>query len=296
MLGFLWAHPLHAGPVFLCRGAGVTCGLGRPGLFRAPGSRSEVAGRPADLARSGHCFDVDRLAQCVDLVNRQEAPFSRLKGAQGYGPEARSLQLQRRVAYRGQHQSYLALLPLVYGHAQPGVLAVAPRLLYLRGGCLLPFNFHAIPQPLNLGMGQSPARQGAVFLVDAKTRVGESKCQVAIVGKQQQAGGIDVQPADRVDPYAALTQVCRAEHVEHSWPAVSIARGCHDALGFVEGNVDELLVSGRRFGRANRFAVDLDSVLFRVGPHAHFFDYLPVDLHPTLGDHLFGGPARGNSR
>ena len=90
----------------------------------------------------------------------------------------------------------------------------------------------------------------AVAPEPAGRRQFEHARQAAIIGQQQQAFGVDVEPADRHQP-----RQVRRQHVEHGLPALRIAIGGHHAGRLVEQE------QPRPLDRRDLDAVELDRVV-----------------------------------
>ena len=103
-------------------------------------------------------------------------------------------------------------------------------------------------------MPERPGHLGQVLLLDAEARVGEPVGQLAVVGQQQQALRVGVEPADGEHPRLGRHEV------DDGGPAMGVLGRRDDAGGLVEQVVDE---AG---AHRDDVAVDLDVV--------------PVDLHP----------------
>src|SRR5690606_30465253 len=162
-----------------------------------------------------------------------------------------------------------------------GVAAADPLDLVEPGRAV--FQRHAATQPVDDRVGNvleplgraHPADVLALVLVRG---VHEGVGEFAVGGQQQQAGGVDVQPADR-DPARALQ---RRQRVEDGRPALGVFAGGDLALGLVVHQ------HARRFGQGagdELAAVDLHLVA-AADADANLRD-LAVDLDQAVGDALF---------
>ncbi len=102
-------------------------------------------------------------------------------------------------------------------------------------------------------IGKGPLNGHVVLFFVIEGGVREAVMDAAIVGHQQQTGGILVQPSHRKKP---LGQVDQVRH--HRFPPV-LAAG-HDAFGLVEHHIDEPI----RF--AHRYAVELHHIGLGIDP------------------------------
>ena len=124
---------------------------------------------------------------------------------------------------------------------------------------------------------------GEVGLLHAVLGVGEAVRQLAVVGEQDDALGLGVEPADVEETGLAVGDV-----VAEALAAVRVLHGGDDTGGLVQRE-EQVRLGG------HRQAVDLDLVLLRVDPHALLDDDLAVDLDPAGVDQLLAGAARAHA-
>jgi len=120
--------------------------------------------------------------------------------------------------------------------------------------------------------------------------MGEMIGKVAIVGEQQEAGAVLVQPPRRVQPETA---VFFGEEADHRLSPPLVAEGGDDPGGLVQHEGHRLL----RF-QAERPAVQRDAVS-RAYRMAEIGDYLAVDSHALLLDgigHFAAGADAGSGQ
>ena len=108
--------------------------------------------------------------------------------------------------------------------------------------------------------------------------------QLAVVGHDQQALGVHVEAAHRVEPHAQL-----AHELGHRAAALFVLERGDVAAGFVKHYVNLFL------RRGEAFPVDGDPVARRVGPVAERGDRA-VDPHLPRRDQFLGGAAGHQSR
>jgi hypothetical protein len=122
-----------------------------------------------------------------------------LEPAQAERPERHALQLHDPVPDRLAHAPHLTLAPLAQGdldHA--GSDLTYPR---RRGWAVV--EHHPLAQRLErLGRQPPGPHRGAVDLLDAVARMGQQVGQLAVVRQQDQARGIRVEAANRIEPAA----------------------------------------------------------------------------------------------
>ena len=140
--------------------------------------------------------------------------------------------------------------------------------------------FAQLPQLVLRDGAPLDARQ--VRAGNAVARVGQAVGQLAVVGQQDQPGGVGVEPADRIEALPA------GHELHDRRPALRVVRGRDDAGRLVER------VHRVGLGR-HRPAVEAD-VAVRVHVARRIRDRRPVHGHPPVGDQPLGGAAGGDPR
>src|SRR5438270_7745454 len=159
--------------------------------------------------------------EALDLGAAQLPIGPRLKGPQAQGSEGDALQLEHRVAQRLAHPPYLAVAALVDRHLDQ-VPAHAPHLRGRRRGAV---ERHAATESLERALAELPAAQhGAIRLGHLERGVGQPVGELAVVGEQDQAAGVGVEPSDGIQAQAA-----RGDEPYDRRTPVGIARGRDDA-------------------------------------------------------------------
>ncbi len=123
----------------------------------------------------------------------------------------------------------------------------------------------------------------AVGLGYAVARMREPIGQVAVVGRQDQAVAVQIEPPDRKQPH-----VLRRQQVNDSGPARGVTVGAQNANRLMDGEVDKLRPP-------QRHAVDANLLLIWIRSRAQFDDYAAIDLHPAGCDQLFALPPAADS-
>jgi hypothetical protein len=131
-----------------------------------------------------------------------------------------------------------------------------------------------------------PVHQHQVGLGVLEARMAQLERQVAVVGQQQQALAVQVQPAHGIEPHRSLEQRLQPR------PAARVVEHRQHARGFVE---HQIAAPGRR-PRLDQLAIDAHLVLLRVHLDAQFRDHRAIDRHAAGLDHLVAGPPRGDPR
>src|SRR5690606_1961831 len=137
-------------------------------------------------------------------------------------------------------------------------------------------------QALRHGIGHLAVDAADVLALDTAGGVHQGIGQLAVGGQQQQAGGVEVQAADR-DPARALQP---RQRFEHGRPALGILAGGDLALGLVVQQHRRWLAQG---GGDEGLAVELDAVAaaYRLADLGDF----AIDPDQALGDALLEGAA-----
>src|SRR5215475_1953404 len=86
----------------------------------------------------------------------------------------------------------------------------------------MPLNGDAAREPIKIVSVWSPQHFGFIDASDAMTRVGQPRCELAVVGENEQAFGVKVESADGVDVLPDSGQ-----QINDGWPALRV-RSCGD--------------------------------------------------------------------
>jgi hypothetical protein len=117
-------------------------------------------------------------------------------------------------------------------------------------------------------------------------RVAQLERQVAVVGQQQQAFAVQVQPAHGVEAYWPLEQRLQP------WTAARVVEDRQHAGRLIE---HEIGTTGLELG-LEQVAVDTNLIALRIDLDPQHVDHLAVDRHPAGLDHLVTGAPRGDPR
>ena len=175
--------------------------------------------RPA-AARRG---DPAALAQLLDLRGREPARGALRRGRRGAAGRRRSRSSSLdRVADRLAHPPDLALAALVDRRARAG----RARAARTRAGAVRPSSSSTPSRSARSARSRTGGRATcrAVGLRDLEARVREAVGELAVVGEQDQAGGVGVEAADRVEPRRASV-----DEVDDGAAAVRVLGGGDDA-------------------------------------------------------------------
>ncbi|MDI1290777.1 MAG: hypothetical protein PSX37_12615 [bacterium] len=130
--------------------------------------------------------------------------------------------------------------------------------------------------------------RSVVRLDDAETGVREAMGEIAVVGQEHQAGGVEVEPTDGEE--AGLGGVVHQIHDRAAFHAGFVGGGHERALGLVEHDVEVPL------GLGDAAAIDRD-VIDPVGDEdGEFRDDLTIDGDAAGLDHLLAHATGGDAR
>jgi hypothetical protein len=214
--------------------------------------------------------------------------LAHLERSIGDRAEPHALQPHHRVADGVAHVAHLPRAPLVQRNRHERlVLARAEAGLdqphHGGRGPAAP-NHHAAPQPLERAVVGHAADACGVLALDLVARVQQARREVAVVGEQQQAFRVVVEPAHRVDVLPHAWQ-----QVEDGRPALRVLPRRHVATRLVEQDVAVAR------GHAHALAVDADVVAGRIGSRAQLEHGDAVHRHPAVHDQRFRRAPRGDA-
>ena len=214
----------------------------------------------------------------LDLLHRAFRQLTELEGSEGDADQPVDLK-----AEAFQHALHFAVLAFAQAQCQPAVGALGAIERGVNARIVDAIDGDAVTQGVERGLIGLTMGAHAVAPQPAGGGQFEQAGKSAIVGKQQQAFGVDIEAADGDDARQALGQGfedCRA--------TFRIARRGHEAARLV------VHPQARALALGERLAVDHDAVL---GAHVEgrAVDDLAVHLHAAGGDPLFGVAARAEA-
>src|SRR5262245_13231957 len=194
-------------------------------------------------------------------------------------PDPNAHQPSHRKADRVEHPAHLALATLDHYQPDPAAaLGAAGRTRLDRPGDPV-LQLDPPLQSRELTVRGRAVDLGQVLLLDLEPRVREPVRELAVVGQQQEALGVPVEPPDREHVHVLRKQVGQVPF------GVRVAHRGRDAPGLVEREGPQ-----RRIDVDPR-AVDADLILRWIHAVAERRG-LPVDLDAPGDDQLLAGPAR----
>ncbi len=225
-----------------------------------------------------------QILQQLHLVAGESAIGSGRQIAQADRPEADSFQTHDLVSDSRHQPANFAVLPFVEHDFQ--IRTVADRLLQ-------PCSFdmesplvevHAALQRCERFGGRDSLHMAQIKLGDTISRMRHAIGQLAVVGDEQQAFRLFVEPADRENPFAKLW-----EQVDDSrTPRRIMVRADHSAR-LVEREVDLAL-------QLDLLAIEFNLLRIRIGPECDIGDDLAIDRDSAGRDVLFALPPSVDSR
>jgi len=191
-------------------------------------------------------------------------------------------------AHRFQHLADLAVLALGQGDGDPEVGHRRPFLglvqLGLQRAVAHAVDGHAVLQGVELVLGDAAMGAGAIAAHDAGLGRLQRPGQLAVIGQQQQALGIQVQATDGDQPGQAGWQ-----GLEHRRAALRVLVGGHQADGLV------IAEQAGRLGLAHHLAIDGEDIA-RLHLHSRGGQGAAVDGHAPGLDQPLDIAARGDAR
>jgi len=144
------------------------------------------------------------------------------------------------------------------------------------------FDLDSTAHPLQHAWIGEFRRQDVIFLFESETGVHDAIGEFAVVGQEQQALGLTVEPSNRIEAFASVDEF-------HNGMAVALVAGGRDVPPrFVQHHIAPPL-------RTNDLAVNPDDVGFGIGFGAELGNRVSVDRNPAGHDHLFRDATRGDA-
>ncbi len=256
-------------------------------MMLGEGSPRPDAGSAAEALasglRRGKILAGSRLTQKFDLVPGEGAALAHrevLERDRADGDPAERHDLMPKL---GEHPANFALFALGEHQFDHGRLALAgenPSSL----GADLP-----VGEPDSFGElgGQFRARQTRherpIDLFDAILGMGQAIRELAVVGHEDEAGAVLVEPSHAVNSFRRL-----GKQVNDAWAARGVGIGRDIALGLMDGVID-----GRFEGDC--LAIDGHPRGGGVDTGAEHFRDLAINGDPSLENELFAGPSRAQA-
>jgi hypothetical protein len=159
-------------------------------------------------------------SQVSQFLRIQSAPLADWKVADANGADARADQFEHLAANGFEHAAHLPVASFCDRHFEKGVTGAVAQAGHNRRAGRTIAQFHPIAQESELLVRQEIAGLELVGLGDLVLGIGESLGEIVVVGHDEQAAGIQVQPPDRREPRLGLS-----DQLVDSGPTLRIAPG-----------------------------------------------------------------------
>ncbi len=215
------------------------------------------------MESGGHLvpIEVERLQQRPHLPSGEFARAPDGDARDGERSDPDPAQAGDGDAHLLHHPPHHPVQPLLEGDRQRQTFAALPQQPELLWHDPVPVDHDAVPHPLQGSVGRTTEGEDVVLLRQPVARMHHPVGDVTVVGQEQQALGVAVEPTDWIDPLPDVDQV-------HDRPPVPLVAGRRNvAPRLVEQDVARFLGTQQR---------PIDSDLGRAR----------VDLGPELGDDL----------
>ena len=221
--------------------------------------------------------------QVLDLLGRQRPGLPDAHPAQRHPPDPGPHQFADAVPKAGEHAADLPVAAFADGDLDQRPVPVALQEVDLGGAGAALGQVNAMGQPPH-GLAAYLADDGGqVRLGHLEPRVRQALGKVAVVGHQQGAARVGIEPAHREEARPRMLH-----EVDGPLAAGGIVVGADDARRLVEEPVLRPLL-------VDAVAVEADVLRLGVGLGPEFGDGLPVDRHAARQDDLLAGPPRGHA-
>jgi hypothetical protein len=208
------------------------------------------------------------------------AEFAGLEPLGGDPAEGQARQAHDREAGRLTHAADLLVAPLAQGDLEPGLAGlVAIEADLARAGRSV-VERHPGGPALEIALGHLALHLDDVGLRDVMPRVQQPVGELSVVGEQQRAGGVEIEPPHRVE-----LRIDRLDVLEHRGAPLGVAAGADRQARLVEHEVDEVL--GHELA-----AIDLDPVGAEVCLCSQLAHHLAVDADLAGHDQVLCCPTR----
>ena len=230
------------------------------------------------------CFIGERFTELVsqdarlDFLDPAFDEFAELERTEGDADEPVDLEAERL-----EHALHFAVLAFAQAEGEPAVGALRAVERRFDARIVDTLDGDTVAQRIERRLVGGPMHAHAVTPQPAGGWQFEHARKTTVVGQQQQAFGIDIEPPDADDAREVF-----GKGGEDGGATLGIAVGGHEAARLVEQP------QARALSRAERLAVDEDDIL-RADVEGRAFDDLAVHLHATGCDPLFSVAARAQA-
>ncbi|HWO18347.1 MAG TPA: hypothetical protein VNO30_06210 [Kofleriaceae bacterium] len=263
----------------------IRLGLGARLRAGAPRDVRGLAARAPGASGDGAAIQADHVAQLVQLLLVELARVADAQVVERQVRERHSLELVDAEPERLDHAVDLAVLALVDGHRDPRVLALTGEELHLsRHRDRAVVELHALAQLLQVLLCEPAMHLDVIRFRDVARRSEQPRRELPVVGQEQHAFRIEVEPADWLDWHWQVRQV-----VHHRRAAAVVGHRGDAPFRLIEQDIEGV-------ERDDGLAIDLDLIVLRVDLGAEDGHHLAVDHHAPGGDELLGFPSGRDTR
>ena len=222
-------------------------------------------------------FEAD-MAEAIDLLLRQLPEFADLQTPEGQVSDADAIEGDDLMIQCLHHAADFPLLAFVDGDGEDAfVFAFLEKLSLGRGGFVtFPGDIEAFGKLFDLVALGFSADLDDVFLLWGGGRMHDEVGELAIIGQDEKAGGIEVQPTDGEEAAVLLR-----DELQNGFSSLRIIERADIASGFVEKEIMVFLVFAD-----DLLAVHADVVRLKAGKTEG--NRLPIDLDTALADEFLG--------
>src|SRR6185437_976318 len=223
--------------------------------------------------------------EIADLGRGQPPGSGRAQRSEADWPDLSPDQPTHRVTGLREHSPHYVLAALVHSefdkHPRSGSIHDTEPI----GDYSTVFEFDSGRQPTTKILGYRPRHLGQICLKHPVSRVREPMRELAVVCEQNQALGIEVEPAHVEQALAPI-----GDQVSDGTPAPVIRHRAHDAGRLVQREIHQ--VGACRYP----LAIDPDDLPLRINPRAEPANDLAIDLYPAGADELLAASPAPNAR
>ena len=237
--------------------------------------REKLERRRHDLL--GHAV---RVLQLDELFAREVSPRPRTQALGVDAGEREPGETHDREPRRVAHAADLLVSPLVDRHLEPRLARFVTNHPHLRGGSLAIVELDAVHPALDVLLLHLAGDLDDVRLRNLAARVQEPLREVAVVGHQQDAAGVEVEASDGVHARGNA-----ADQVLDRGPPFRVVQRRHHQARLVDDEVHQVFSDEPP-------SVDLDLVDAGVGTGPELGHHVPVHSHASAGDQRLGVPSR----
>jgi hypothetical protein len=247
------------------------------------------ASRRLRLPSRGRILGSRRAHELLDLLGGQFAPLADGQPLQAQRAEARAAELLHWVAELDHQRPNLDIPVLAQGHVNHRLVAVAAdeaqRTAHRLTIGLRARTEHLALERRDAALIEASLEGQVVTLLDEIAGVRQPVRKRAVVGEQDEARTVEIEPAHAVEPGSARV----TNEVDRAWAPLGVAVRAYRSARLEEHDVDMLL------RRPERASVHLDAVVRWVREGGQRVDDLPVDGDRAGEDQFLAlAPGRGS--